>query len=182
MRIAISVRIWSGSTRAAGSFSNDATGDAEASNLMPPKRCRPSFRAPEMAVTRTASSANEFSWPSSRSMMAACKLAIEPQKRDTPSWRQRKPRDLHVLECISDARSSSTRRVNGVGVHPRRDGVGWNARPSTSFEPRHNVSRTPSGSGILYLPRGGNRPVSPSALYSIRPRPASPVTQALSNY
>jgi hypothetical protein len=82
------------------------------------------LRAPEIAVTRTASRTNKSSWPSSKSISAACSPAMEPQKRDGPSWTQRKLSDLHVLECIWDARSSSTRRVKGVGVHPSIDGVG----------------------------------------------------------
>lgn len=89
-----------------------------------PKRCNPSLRAPEMAVTKTASSPNEVSFVSNRSMMAACKLEIEPQKREIPPWRQRTLRDRHVAAGSSEARSCSTRKVNGVSWTPKRDGVG----------------------------------------------------------
>jgi hypothetical protein len=124
MRMPISVRICGCSAADNVSFSRGAECDAEASNLISPNRCRPSLRAPEIAVTRTASSTNEPSWPSSKSITAACKLAIEPQKRDTPSWRQRKLSDLQVLERKSDALNSSTRRAKDVEVQPSRDGVG----------------------------------------------------------
>ena len=61
-----------------------AMGNAEACNFASPNRCKPSFWAPDIAVTKIASSAKDPSCPSSKSMMAACKLAMEPQKSDTP--------------------------------------------------------------------------------------------------
>lgn len=132
MRIPVSVRMWGGSVHVDEPSSEEGVDDAEASNLASPSRCKPNFWAPDIAVTKIASSVDEPSWPSSKSMMAACKAAIEPQKSDAPPWRQRKASDLNVLEYTSDARSPSTRRVRGVEDQPSKDGVGWKARASTS--------------------------------------------------
>ncbi len=84
MRIPISVRMRGGSIDVDEPSSEEEVGDAEATNLASPSRCKPSFWAPEIAVTKIASSANDPSWPSSKSIMEACKPAIEPQKSDTP--------------------------------------------------------------------------------------------------
>lgn len=75
--------MWGGSIDVDEPPSEGEVGDAEGSNLASPSRCKPSFWAPEIAVAKIASSANDPSWASSKSMVAACKAAIEPPKSDT---------------------------------------------------------------------------------------------------
>ena len=84
MRTPISVRTWDGSADIGEFTSKEEKSDVEASNFASPSRCKASFWAPEIAVTKVASSASVSSWPSSKSIMAACKLAMEPQNSDTP--------------------------------------------------------------------------------------------------
>ena len=84
MRMPISVRMWGGSGNVDKPFWEAELSDTDASNLASPSRCKPNFWAPEIAVTKMASSVNDPSWPSSKSMMAACKAAIEPQKGHIP--------------------------------------------------------------------------------------------------
>ena len=98
-----------------------------------PNRCRPNFCAPEIAETKIVSRAVSDCWPSSKSMMAACRLAMEPQKIETSPFRHRKACALQVLECKSVARRSSTSRVKGVDCQHCKDGLGWKASPSTSY-------------------------------------------------
>ena len=164
MRIPISVRIWGGSVDVDELSSEEEGGDAEASNLASPSRCKPSFWAPEIAVTKIASRADDPSWPSSKSIIAACKTAIEPQKSVTPPWKQRKASDLQVLECTSDARSSSTRSDRGVGDQPSRRGEGWKARASTSCR-KGNVSICLMRGIVAYARLRGDRQVYPWELY-----------------
>lgn len=135
-------------------------GDGEASNFASPSRCSPSFWAPEIAVTKITSSSSGPSWPLSKSMTAACRLAIEPQKSDTPPRRQCRASELHVFEGTSEARSSSTRRVSGVADQPSMCGVGWKARASTSYKNK-NVSMYLMRSRVAYEPPRGDKQVYP---------------------
>ena len=168
MRIPISVRILGNSVDMSELSSREEVGEAEVSNFASPSRCKPNFWDPEIAVTKIASSAIDSSWPSSKSMTAACNVAIEPQKSDILVRRQCKASDLHVLECISDARSSSTRIVRGVEDQPSRDGVGWKARASTSCKKsgcEHELERVV----VAYAPPRGDRQVCPWKLHMIGP-------------